>query len=215
MINQSLNDLRLNRESSSWRRAETRGYIRHKAGRTASLPSPPPRSARVTSKHFLETLWVQFGHHALKVAAQVPEAVGRLVDFGPRVGLVVVLVQGVLAAGAEHVLLHHDLRGSHKQVQAALQQHGLDVGAGGLVEGQVPPAAPRAPLDVVDLHGEGALVVPADAGNVVDAVLVQGSQALTSRHAHGRQVTPVVLAGIEAEEVFACRENMRHKTESV
>lgn len=207
MINQSLNDLRLNRESSSWWGVETEGYIRHKAGRTCIPPI-----ARVTSKHFLETLWVQFGHHALKVAAQIPEAVRRLVDFGPHVGLVVVLVQGVLAAGAEHVLLHHHLRGSHKQVQAPLQQHGLDVGAGGLVEGQVPSAAPRAPLDVVHLHGEGALVVPADAGDVVDAVLVEGCQALTARHAHRGQVTPVVLAGIEAEEVFTCREKRMDST---
>lgn len=145
------------------------------------------------------------------MAAQIPEAVGRLVDFGPHVGLVVVLVQGVLAAGAEHVFLHHHLRGSDKQVQPALQQHGLDVGAGGLVEGQVPPAAPRAPLDVVDLHGEGALMVPADAGDVVDAVLVQGGQALASRYAHRGQVTPVVLAGIEAEEIFTCR---KHKTKA-
>lgn len=124
------------------------------------------------SEHFLKTLWVQFGHHTLKMAAKVPEAVGRLVDFGPCVRLVVVLVEGVLPAGTEHVFLHHDLRGSDKQVQLALEEQGLDVGAGGLVERKVPLAGPGVLLDVVDLHGEGALVVPADASDVVDAVIV-------------------------------------------
>ena len=70
------------------------------------------------------------------------------------------------------MLLHHDLGGSYKQVQLALEQHGLDVGAGGLVEGQVSLPAPRVLLYVVDLYREGALVVPADASNVVDAVLM-------------------------------------------
>ena len=86
-----------------------------------------------------------------------------------------------------------------------MQQHGLDVRARGLVKGQVPLAAPRVLLDVVDLHGEGPLVVPADAGDVVDAVLVQGSQTLTSRDAHRGKMTPIVLTRIEAEEIFTCR----------
>lgn len=139
------------------------------------------------------------------MATQIPEAVGRLVHFGPYVCLVVVLVKGVLAAGTEHVLLHHDLCGSYEQVQLALQQHGLYVRACGLVKGQVSLAAPRVLLDVVDLHGEGALVVPADAGDVVDAVLMQGGQTLTPRDAHRGEVAPVVLTGVEAEEIFTCR----------
>lgn len=42
LINQSLNDLRLNRESSSWWRVETEGYVRHKAGRTCIPPITTP-----------------------------------------------------------------------------------------------------------------------------------------------------------------------------
>lgn len=118
------------------------------------------------------------------MATQIPETIGSLVDFGPHVRLVVVLVKGVLPAGAKHVLLHHDLCGTYKQVQLALQQHGLDVRARGLVKGQISFPAPRVPLDVIDLHGKSALVVPADASNVVDAVFIQGSQTLTSRDTH-------------------------------
>lgn len=139
------------------------------------------------------------------MAAQIPEAIGRLVDLFPLVGLVVVLVQGVLTAGAEDMLLDHHLRGTYKQVQLAVQQQGLDVRAGGLVEGQVVQLAPAVLLDVVHLHGEGALVVPADAGDVVDAVPVQHGQPLAPGDAHGGQVAPVVLPRIKEEEVLPCK----------
>lgn len=164
------------------------------------LRKPPPLPH--CSKHFLKTLRVQLGHHALKMPAEVPEAIGSLVDFGPAVGLLVVLVERVLAAGAEHVLLHHHLRGAYKHVQLAGQQLGLDVGAGRLFEGQVPPTAPAVLLDVVHLHGEGALVVAADAGDVEDVVLTQRRQALAARDTHGGQMAPVVLARVKTEEVF-------------
>ena len=90
-------------------------------------------------------------------------------------------------------------------MQLPLQQHGFDVRAGGLIKGQVSLPAPRVLLDVVDLHGEGALVVPAYACDVVDAVLVEGGQTLAPRDAHRGQVTPVVLSWVEAEEILACR----------
>lgn len=174
MLNQSLKDLRRNQKMVLV--VQTQGNTRHKAGRTTHLPLPQRLGFTnpATSKHFLETLWVQFAHHTFKMAAQIPEAVGRLVDFGPCVCLVVVivLVKGVLAAGAKHVLFHHDLCGPDKQVQPALKQHGLYIRAGGLVKGQIFLTAPCALLDVVDLHGEGALVVLADAGDVVDTVLM-------------------------------------------
>lgn len=140
------------------------------------------------------------------MATQIPEAVRCLIDFGPYVCLVVILVKGVLTAGAKHVLLHHDLCGSYKQVQLALQQHGLYIRACGLVEGQISLTAPRVLLDVVDLHGEGALVVPTDACNVVDAVLMQGSQTLTPRDTHRGKMTPIVLPRIEAEEIFTLKD---------
>lgn len=143
------------------------------------------------------------------MAAQIPQTVGCLIHFGPFVCLIVVLVKGVLAAGAKHVLLHHHLCGSYKQMQPALQQHRLYVWARGLVEGQISLAAPRVLLNVIDLNGEGALVVPADASDVVDAVLVQGSQTLTSWDAHRGKMTPIVFTGVEAEEIFTCRKQKK------
>jgi len=140
------------------------------------------------------------------MATQIPQAVRRLIDFGPYVCLIIVLVKGVLAAGAEHMLLHHDLCGTYKQVKPALQQHSLDIRACGLVKGQISLTAPCVPLNVVDLHSEGTLVVPADASDVVDAVLIQGSQTLTPRDTHWSEMTPIVLTGIIAKEIFTCRE---------
>lgn len=139
------------------------------------------------------------------MATQIPEAIRCLIDFGPYVCLIIILVKGVLAARAKHMLLHHDLCGSYEQVQLALQQHGLYVRACGLVKGQISLAAPCVLLNVVDLHGEGALVVPADTSNVVDAVLVQGSKTLTPRDTHRGKMTPIVLTGIVADEIFTCR----------
>lgn len=139
------------------------------------------------------------------MATQIPEAVRCLIYFGPYVCLIIVLVKGVLAAGAKHVFLHHDLCGSYEQVQLALQQHGLYIRACGLVKGQISLAVPCVLLNVVDLHGEGALVVPADAGNVVDAVLIQSSQTLTPRDTHRGEMTPIVFTGIKAKEIFTCR----------
>lgn len=107
------------------------------------------------------------------------------------------------------MLFHHDLCCSYKQVQLPLQQHGFNVRACGLIKGQVSLAAPRVLLNVVDLHSEGALVVSADASNIVDAVLIQGSQTLTSRDTHWGKMTPIVLTGIKAEEIFTCRKQKK------
>lgn len=108
------------------------------------------------------------------MSAEVPETVRRLVNLCPMVGFIVVLVERVLAAGAEHVFFYHDLRGSDEQIQSALKQKHFDVGAGRLLEGEVSFTAPGVLLDVVHLNGECALVVPADACYVVDAVFMQG-----------------------------------------
>lgn len=120
------------------------------------------------------------------MAAEVPEAVWRLVDLCPMVGFVIVLVERVFAAGAKHVFFYHDLRSSNEQMQSALKQKHLYVGTGGLVEGKVSFAAPRVLLDVVHLDSERALMVPADTCYVVDAVFVQGSQTLSPGNVHGR-----------------------------
>lgn len=136
------------------------------------------------------------------MAAQIPEAVWCLIDLGPYICLVVILVKGVLAAGAKHMLLHHDLCGPYKQVQLALQQHGLNIWTCGLVKGQISLPAPSILLNVIDLQSEGALVIPADAGDIVNAVLIQSSQTLAPRDTHRGKMTPIVLTRIKAEEIF-------------
>lgn len=120
------------------------------------------------------------------MAAKVPEAVRRLIDLCPLVGFIVILVERVLAAGTEHEFFYHDLRSSNKQMQSALKQKHLDVGAGCLLEGEVSFTAPGVLLDVVHLDSKRALVVPADACYVVDAVFVQGRQALSAGNVHRR-----------------------------
>lgn len=59
MLNQSLN-LRLNQNWCVQCRAEVR--LRRSLAPAAGSPRLP------ASEHFLETLWVKFGHHAFKVA---------------------------------------------------------------------------------------------------------------------------------------------------
>lgn len=108
------------------------------------------------------------------MAAKIPEAVRRLVDLCPMIGFFVVLVKRVFAAGAEHVFFHHDLRSSDKHMQSAMKQKDLDVGAGSLVKREVFLSTPDVLLNIVHLHGERALVVPADARYVVDAVFMKG-----------------------------------------
>lgn len=120
------------------------------------------------------------------MSAEVPEAVRRLVDLCPMVGFIIVLVERVLAAGTEHVFFYHDLSSSNEQMQSALKQKHLDVGAGRLVEGEVSFTAPGVLLDIVHLNSECALVVPADACYVVDTVFMQGGQALSTGNVHGR-----------------------------
>ncbi len=119
------------------------------------------------------------------MTAEVPEAVRRLIDLCPLVSFIVVLVERILAAGTKHMFFHHDLRSSNKQMQSALKQKHLYVGAGRLVKGEVSFTAPGILFNVVHLHGKRALVVSADACNVVDAVFVQGGQALSTGNIHG------------------------------